>query len=209
MSEKKTISITRALREVNVIEATLKQYGDRNIPWSGVTVGKEMVGCGLSEEDLIKAVQTNKDSIINLTSRRHAIKRAITFVNATTEITVAGKTMFICEAIDRRTFYREHLEVLKQISANIVGARTFAEREKVKLETVREKRIADFVASQTVTAELLASMNDEFNATHQIKEIYPHNVKEWIEKELEFIMEFVSDVDYALSEVNAKTELTV
>jgi hypothetical protein len=98
MSEKQTMSITRALAELKRLddrinrETTAAQY-------VGVSVGKgenkKVASGSMTVTDLEKKIKSTYDSITDLFTRRATIKSAIVLSNAKTLVTINGKKMNI------------------------------------------------------------------------------------------------------------------
>ena len=149
-------------------------------------------------------------SIRTLMNRRNAMKRAVTLSNATTEVEINGIKYRVAEAIEMKNHGLDNYSILLRA---LIKGRTDA---KLLIEknngAALEKRADDYVLGLYNSKEKVVSTEAENTRNEYIKAntydfIDPLDVVA-IQSELEeFIENFRSEVDAALSVSNAITEI--
>ncbi len=112
MEEPNKMTIHRGLAELKLIDARIEKGINEIIPNAVYQKEKPIEG-HLSLDEFSKYAQSKYDSIVSLMDRKNKIKTAIVKKNAEVEITVAGSTMTIADAITKKTNIK-----LKQIFSN-------------------------------------------------------------------------------------------
>lgn len=207
------MSITRALTEVKRIETKL-QSEMPGLTFVGYTVGeggrKKYSQPSMTHEEAAKLMVSNLDSVTDLIARRSKIKALIVASNAVTTIVLDGQTMTVAEAIELKrsvTFMRNLSAVLKsqlmtverQITVGNTGmlaaidtavAQTYGKESKIDREAY------DVIARPQIEMKQNAILD-------------PNKLVEHI-RALDRKIELVeSELDYLLSEANARTVITL
>jgi len=195
------ISLTAALVELKTLDKRIqKKVRSNMVAWK---IGNEIQ----TDSD----TEANFDSVRDLIAYRAKIKAAVIRTNATTEVKVGSQTMTIAEAIE---FKNSTLEYLRELYRNL---------DSNKRNTVGEIAVRNQDAQHRLDRLLEANLSkdlktrkDEFeNITNQFwltnKAQFVDTEK--IEKRLrdlyDTIEQFESNVDIALSEINARTTILV
>lgn len=215
MSEKQTMSITRALAE-------LKRLDDRIARDTGaaqfvaVSVGKgdqrkSANNGALTVQDTEKKIKSAYDSLTDLFTRRASIKSAIVLSNAKTLVTINGKEITVAEAIELKQSINLKRTLVAIMQNQMTAARSSSDLLNQKLET----RIEGFLNTlygtdkskiDTVTIEAVGKTQRDASEAGLID---PLNLSERIDKLQEEIAAVDTELDFTLSEVNARTEITV
>ena len=99
----KTISVARALADYKTLTKRIADEVSRSqfvYTTQGQGATKKVVGFAMTAEQAASASQSCIDRINALLKNQRAIRAAITVSNATTQITVAGLTMSVAEALE-------------------------------------------------------------------------------------------------------------
>lgn len=165
---------------------------------------------GVLDKEVAEAITRDYQSVQDMIVQRAALKAAVVASNAVTKVTIAGKEMTVAEAIEHKTTIGFKSQLLVQLrkqhqlmSAEVRNQREVFEEKLVKAEENvygRDKKITDEerkVATDPVYVRSEPSSIDPIGLEDQIRAL---------EKEIE---DFKSEVDFVLSESNAKTTVEV
>lgn len=211
---KQTISVTRALVELNRLDDRIKQAISNGV-YLGRTVGTDrnikVFGSQDSVEAVSKKIVTSFQSVEQLIKNRAALKSAIVMSNATTKVTVAGKEMTVAEAIELKTSITLKETFLGVLKASKMRESTNVERENAALDDLIQKHLTSIYGSDKskITDDTVKMVADPQKATKLQAVLDPANISAKIEKLEEEISAVRSELDFTLSEVNAKTTLEV
>lgn len=207
------MSVTRALAELkrlqDRIETAIMQgkFVDRTI---GHNQYKKATA-NMSVEEATAKIQASFDKVDSLISNREKLKAAIVMSNATTLVTIIGQTMTVAEAIDLKStisFRQMYLNTVRnqftltsnavdkandELEASITASlNTIYGNEKGKVESSMYSAIAHPQKQQKESALL-----------------DPCNVAARIEKMTDEISQLNAEIDFVLSESNARTVISV
>ncbi|MEC1493793.1 MULTISPECIES: hypothetical protein [Bacillus] len=203
------LTITRALSELKMLDKRIKRAVNE-ATFGGLMIGKKLPNGFRTTEDLKSRAKADYQSIEALIKRRNAIKSAIVVSNATTKIEVAGVKMTVAEAIERKTsisYDIQLLDKLKEVYADLVGE---AENVNQKVTERLDKHLETLFGKD---GKVKAAENQEivksFLAENEAKIIDPLNLKEKIDCLSKKIEDFEMEVDFALSESNTLTKITI
>lgn len=211
------ISITRALAERKLIEAQI-QRGCMT-PFVGIQKGTgqggntpEVVGVSnLTVEAAKTRYQGNFDSVKALIKRRDQITAKIVLSNATTLVNIAGVEMPVAVAIERKNsikFEKSLVQAaMQQHAANEAKITQANDQLEVRIQT----QISNVLNKEKgkATIEEQKQVSDPMTNSQKHLSINPNDLGVWAVKQLELINAFEVEVDFCLSESNAKTEITL
>lgn len=211
-----TMTLTRALAETKTISKKLeKSMSNIYIAYAqGLDKNKVVAAPGLvgkSLDEVETSITANFQSTENLIKRYRAIKKAIILANATTEVSIAGEVMTIAEAIERKNSIeldKNFLNILKQQqSACNQALSTLA----IRLSTTIERAIDTLCGSDRskINEDQIKILTDTKKQEFEPSLIDPNKISQYIEKLQENIEQFELEINFSLSEINAKTELTI
>lgn len=214
MSEKQTMSITRALAELKRLddrinrETTAAQY-------VGVSVGKgenkKVASGSMTVTDLEKKIKSTYDSITDLFTRRATIKSAIVLSNAKTLVTINGKKMTVAEAIELKQSINLKRTMVQVMQHQAATTRSATDTLNQKLETKIEGFLTTMLGGDKTkvdTATIDAVSKTQRDAS-EAGLIDPLGIADRIEKLQEEIAAVDTELDFTLSEINSKTEILV
>jgi len=206
------ISITRGLAELKTLDARIQAAivggtfvavtrGAKNIPLS---VAK-------SAEALGADIQASYDTVESLIKRREAIKRAIIVSNGITKVSIGGVEMTVAEAIEKKTSIKSLQLFSQTLISQLANANYQVQQQNARVDTDIEKRsLALFGSDKTkVGAEQIKVVSDQVKSESEAKLLDPSGIEakqKAVQKQYE---DFATEVDFALSESNAKTSITL
>jgi len=171
----------------------------------------QVMGRSESVSEFEEIIVSKHQQLTDLIARYTMLKSAIVLSNATTKVTICGKEMTVADAINLKV--------------------TIESIEKPLLEAMRKQHAASAASYDTLAAKLATEVNklvddsnqkdrkadpEGLNAAIEFKKkmgapilIDPLKLLTLIEAKHKEIEEYLMEVDFALSESNAKTELDV
>ena len=200
------ISITRALTRVKVIEKQLEQLSYDKYVRSVLEQDKDKK----QSEDFKSESKSNFDKFNSLFDESVALQKAIRKSNEDTLVRISGKEMTVSEALILKSL----IEYKQQLLSNIRDQNSNANNEIEKAETQIESKAQSFV--QSLKTENQSQIDDamkvgRLSATKELRKVRLTglNVEQILKEDLEFVQEFLVEVDYVLSESNATTLIEI
>lgn len=197
------ISVTRALAQVKSLNDRIQR--GTAAQFIAVSVGGKISGkASVQEAEQIMA--SNLQSVQALIAQRTALKSAIVRSNAVTTVMIAGKRMTVAEAIERKSSIILEQALLQQLRGQ--QSQAVASVERVNVD-VRQR--IDALLAQTYGRDVKINEGDAqavaapYEERHKGALVDPNKLDTVITKLQEELDSFLLEVDFALSEVNAKT----
>ena len=207
------ISLTRALTEVKTLEDRINkaiQAGD----FLGVVVGKNEVPTNRgikNRKDLEDGITAQFQALDAMIARRKAIKAAITRANNTVRVTVGNVEMTIADAVDLKQSLWVKEKLLNQLVSNVAVKAREVETLTRELDAKIERLVTQLYGGDNKKADA--------DQTEQVKKaqyeqygpalVDPVNLMQKINALKTEIDEIKLNLDFSLSEVNAKTEIEI
>ncbi|AHJ87064.1 hypothetical protein BCP8-2_026 [Bacillus phage BCP8-2] len=206
---KTTISVQRGLMELKTLgnrinratqQAFVTHYvGDEGAP-QGFKTPQEFADYG----------KARYESVTDLIKRRNEIKAAIIASNAVTEVTVGDKKMTVAEAIDRKDAIVHEKVLLQQLKSQFSSVTREIAMQNQNMELRIAKRIEDEVGKDKkvddATEEVIVRNTKKRYEPHLVD---PIGIRKEIDRLETDIDQFELEVDVALSEINARTEIEI
>lgn len=203
------MSITRALAELKLLDKKIEKATRQGL-FVSTAVGKKPVKGYKTNEEFEQTATSQYQSVLALIKRRQVIKSAIVQSNATTVVEIAGVKMTVAEAIERKTSITYEQELLRKVSLDFYQANDRAETEnervKHRLDQLLEANFGKDAKAKDTEVEAIAKPFLEQNET---KVIDPIGARKEIEKLQESIDNFLTEVDFVLSESNTITKIEI
>jgi hypothetical protein len=221
MSQTQSYSLTRALALVKSlttrIQTTSDEFrGTKAKPIIGLARGKVSKTPADGRFVDVKAAEDhyrgNMKSYNDMVELRRKLKSAINLANSSTKVTIAGTEMTIADALDLKNEVSLRQQVLASVRTQHLQHANAVESD----VTAQETRINEQVKATAGTSSDGAATKDVRDTyvkldqdRRQLVLLDPNNITEWIEKESKEITSIVDEIDYVLSEINAKTSVNV
>lgn len=205
------ISITRALAELKKFETQVSRELDSG-RYVGVGYGQRgATKTGETKEKVVGEIESTFDRIRRLFAAREEIKAAIVKSNAATTVKIGGRDMSVAEAIELKrsvNFYMAFMVKMKYAKTN---AEKTIEMENARIETLIQTQLQTLYGNEKgkATAEMYSQVADPIKSAQGPILIDPKNISAEIKRVEEFIEAVQTELDFALSESNARTLITV
>ncbi|MFS0657375.1 hypothetical protein AB1L07_01955 [Niallia alba] len=203
------ITITRALAELKLLDKRIQRTINESV-LAGYTVGKKFMTGFNSVEEIEKRSKSDYQSIQDLIKRRNEIKSAIVVSNATTQVEIAGQSMTVAEAIERKTSINYDKLLLNKLRSTYSQLVSHVDRVNEDVKNRLDKQLEVLYGKDGKTK---AIENEEltraFKEDNEAKFIDSLNLRDKIEQLTKEIEDFETEVDFILSESNTITRITV
>lgn len=205
------MSITRALTELKTLDDRIAK-AIVSAPMIGVVKGDKETPTDRAYKtkgEMVQSIESGMQSINALMTRKSAIKRATILANATTMVKIGQKEMTIAEAIEAKREIPHKETLLRQMMNKLTSATMVVDREMASIDQQHERMVTNMGEKVTNAQELAETVRKTLLANHEPKLLDPLGLSDTIKKLGEEIDEIKLNVDFALSEINASTEIEV
>ena len=207
------ISVTRALVELK----TLCDRINRAIT-QGVFVST-VVGHGTQRKsldfpsvtELENKIKGSFDSVNALIAEREKVKSAVVLSNANTHVQLMNRTMTVAEAIELKSTLEFRTYYLNTLRAQVTQSRVRATTDNTKLEGKIETLLTTLYGSEKTRVDQasVAAVSEPQRNQHEVTVFDPCTISTKIDQLQSEVEILTSEIDFVLSESNAKTEIEV
>ena len=205
----KEITLTEALATLKVLRA--KQD---NLVRTGAFVGvsaRDKVG-SQTKEVASAQFQSEFDRLKAFSAKIQEIGAKLYEANSKTTVVIAGKTYTLAEAIYRKSHASEEAERIRILKAALQRAEATAAKAKETVEKRADQQVETLLAGRskdTSVADLAVEMRTKLVADEKIEIVDPNRLADYLLAAEEDLVSFSTEVDVAISLVNATTKITV
>ncbi|MND95959.1 hypothetical protein D3C80_882280 [compost metagenome] len=202
------ISITRALAEVKQLNDRIER-GTRSTVFITTTVGGKMQS-GQDKDTVTGVLAGNLQSVQALIARRKVLKSAVVRSNAITEVVINSSKMTVAEAIERKASIQLEKNLLTTLRQQLAQVQGHIERGNVQMQARLDSMILTAVGKdRKATEDEIDAISKPFVASNKTEALDPSNLPEVVRKLEADIEGFELEVDFALSESNARTTVAI
>lgn len=204
------MTIHRALAEKKMLDKKRNEALLTTVFVTHSTKGADSVG-GIKKDKMSENICSDYQQIMDWERRSNAIYKAVTDSNAVTQVTIAGETMTVAQAIGMKNYAVVFLQdMLHVMSEQYANAQVKVANSNATLEERANKRItAAFGAVTSNNADDVEQTKQSFINSETAVLIDPLNIGEKISALRDRIDAFMSEVDAVLSESNAVTTIEI
>lgn len=209
-AQPETMSIAKALTELKMLDKRITRRIDNALFIDVRQNSEDKTISGLSVKDSTERIQTDYQSVRALIDRRNQIKMMIVGSNATTKVRIGQKDFTVAEAIERKNSIDYDQRILDNLRHNVARAKSKTEQLNDSVENTLNTLLGDQMKSEskektTTTIEFI----EQYRKLNGFAMLDPIGAEKLIEKLAEEIEDFELNVDVALSESNARTEIAL
>jgi hypothetical protein len=201
------MTLTRALNEIKLLEKKIARFSEPNVMWLAVSKNGKISGVQ-SIDQLKSTVEANKQKLNDFITNRNDLKKKLLEANNKITVTVSGKTYTIAEAIDRKAFITTEKHIFSTLNHQVIMARNAFDVENQRLDEKVERTITQALGGDGKKDPAVVE-GIEKSVRENMKIILedPAKVADWVAKTLIEIEEFENEIDFVLSEANAKNTI--
>jgi uncharacterized small protein (DUF1192 family) len=170
-----------------------------------------MKNSSVKPEDFSEKAKAQLQSVEDLQKRIHLIKTKIQQSNAITMVKIGTQEMTVLEAIIKKSLIENQKDLLARLKKQLILANDNFEAATVSNENKIAKQLEDATKNSTVKLDLEVEkqIKASVESLYPIKMIDPCKLSDKIKTLEDEIEEFEANVDFALSESNALTQIEV
>ena len=203
------ISLTRLLNEIKLANKKIDKKLGEDTKYFDIMSGGKLKSYK-SEADMKVAVESQLTSIKDLISKRDTYKKALLQANNSTVLTVNGTEYTIAEAIAKKDTVHQEQCLVKEIKRQL----NTAEQKVQNLENQNEDKLDDLLRAslgkdRKTDPKEMEEISKVFRDNNKVSLVDAGGAKSFLETKEDELEQFLSDIDFALSEINAKTEIEV
>lgn len=205
-------SIHRALSEIKTLDARIsKAIGAGRFVGYKKNSAKGDFSTNLLVADFEKDCKSSLESIKALMKRRSDIKTGIVNSNATTMVEIAGISMTVASAIERKESIRYEKALLKSMVAQYNDMIGNVNRRNEGVESQIQSTVNNMMVGENTSKnlEMVKAYSESYRADNGWMTIDPIGLKKEIEELDNYIASFEGEVDYKLVTSNAITEIEI
>ncbi len=198
------ISITRALAEIKSLNDRIEKATRQSV-FATVTVGGKTTN-GSDLQTTTNTLKANLQSVQDLIARRQAVKAAIIRSNAVTSVTINGVELTVAEAIERKGSIDKERALMSVLQQQLGQVRSVVERNNAQMQQRIDTMIQTAVGKERkATEDELEAISKPYTASNITTPLDPNGLEKVILDMEAAINGFLFEVDFVLSESNAKT----
>lgn len=208
------MTVHKALSEIKVSSARIED-AIANGTFCGAKRNSSTKVGGVDLEEVKRIMQGSYDRVIDLIRRTNALKRAVSLSNATTDVKIGDETMKVAEAIFLKNNGTEYVNrLLEELKSQLSTASRQIDRSNGDLDVRAEKHIESMFGNLNNRdamncGEDIESTRNIFIENNTYVLVDEIKIKEKIEAIQAGLLDFVSEIDSALSVSNAITNITI
>ena len=203
------ISINRALAELKTLDSRIFK-AIQGTTYVGISVGKKPILGYKDNAEFEIDVKSKYQSAKDLIARRNTIKSLIVNSNASTKVNIGAAEMTVAEAIERKSSIQYDAQLLNKLKSDYAKALnkhdTENERVKQRLDNLLEQ---NFGRDSKAKNDDVESISKPFLAQNEARLVDAISIKNEIDKLDAEIDEFITNVDYVLTEQNTLTKIEI
>ena len=208
-----TISVTRALVELKRLDERIQKAISGGV-FVARTVGadtkKKVVGTTDSIADVSAKILGSFDKVQSLIANRAAIKSAIVMSNAATKVSILGKEVSVAEAIELKSTVMFRTQYVNTLRHQLTNERNLVDRANIALETEIEAAVTTLLGADKRSDEAnVKSITDVKKSQKEQALLDAGKIEDKIAAVETDILNLTSELDFVLSESNAKTVISV
>ncbi len=199
------MSITQALAELKLLRKRLDSALD-DAEFVTMTTKKSMLNKTTFATQAKASLQKYRD----LLQRYNRIKAAIVESNAKATVTIAGKTYSVAEAVERKRSITYEEDLLQKLQRQWKTVCDEYEEYNVAEHTRVDKLLSTELSKDSKTnVDVVQALYKTFLEESKAEIIDPINIRETTSELRKSIDDFVTNVDWVLSEANGRTMISV
>ncbi len=202
------LSVIRALVELKTLEKRIHK-GIEQLEPVALMLGQKPESKVQDKAAFEKSAQAGFQQVQGLIQRRRELKNAIVLSNATTTVDIAGQKMTVAEAIERKSSIALEKELKNNLRQKYSDTLTRLEEHNQTLNRQLFKLLEATYAKPEaeITAEDYDKIAGPFKQNNEASLIDPLGIQARMFSFESQIEAFETEVDIALSESNARTEI--
>lgn len=202
------MSIHRALAELKLYDSKIYNKINEFKP-VGFQISDKLINNNVGLEDFKRKAEADFQSIKDMINNKNKLKNAIVKSNAETEVTIAGVTMKVADAINFKALNEYNKLLINSLKMSLNQNISIVNKHNEKVEEAAQKTIEQAYGKDNKNVDLIKSTFDQYQKVHAARLIDPLNAEKQIAELEAKLNAFSTEVDAVLSESNGITQIEV
>ena len=209
------MSVTRALAELKRLDDRLNRMSTDQSIFVSVAVGQgdkqKVLGVSDTVQNVVSQIQSNRDRVNSMIEMRAKIKSAVVASNAATKVKLGAREMTVAEAIELKKSIDVKRNMLSTYRRQVIQANALVSKQNATMEAQIEMNLATIYGNEKgkVDASMFEAIAKPQREQKEASLIDPIKINDLIKSLEEEISLVETELDFTLSEINAKTEIEV
>lgn len=209
------MSVTRALAELKRLDDRLNRMATDQSIFVSVAVGQgdkqKVLGVSDTVQNVVSQIQSNRDRVNSMIEMRAKIKSAVVASNAATKVKLGAREMTVAEAIELKKSIDVKRNMLATYRRQVIQANALVAKQNAALEAQIETNLATIYGNEKgkVDASMFEAIAKPQREQKEASLIDPIKINDLIKSLEDEISLVETELDFTLSESNAKTEIDV
>lgn len=203
-------TVTEALVKLKLTDKKIADATTQTLVGYVTTQGNPVVPAGFKNVDSYRnEVKSRLDSVEGLIRFRDRLKKAIVESNARTSVTVGSKLMTVAEAVEAKTSVAFKKLLLQRLVGQMLTLENQVNTLNANVESKVDSVVQQHMNGLSSTDEERLNYRNKWLQANRATLVTHEKLRESINSLQKEIEDFESNVDVALSVVNAKTVVDV
>ena len=209
------MSVTRALAELKRLDDRLNRMTTDQSIFVSVAVGQgdkqKVLGVSDTVQNVVSQIQSNRDRVNSMIEQRAKIKAAVVASNAATKVKLGSREMTVAEAIELKKSIDVQRNMLATYRRQVIQANALVAKQNAALEAQIETNLATIYGNEKgkVDASMFEAIAKPQREQKEASLIDPIKINDLIKSLEDEISLVETELDFSLSEINAKTEIDI
>ena len=209
------MSVTRALAELKRLDDRLNRMASDQSIFVSVAVGRgdkqKVLGVSDTVQNVVSQIQSNRDRVNSMIEMRAKIKAAVVASNAVTKVKLGSREMTVAEAIELKKSIVVKRNMLNAYRRQVIQANALVYSQNATLDAQIETNLATIYGNEKgkVDASMFEAIAKPQREQKEASLIDPIKINDLIKSLEEDISLVETELDFTLSEQNAKTEIDI
>ncbi len=209
------MSVTRALAELKRLDDRLNRMTTDQLIFVSVAVGQgdkqKVLGVSDTVQNVVSQIQSNRDRVNSMIEQRAKIKAAVVASNAATKVKLGSREMTVAEAIELKKSIDAQRNILATCRRQVIRANALVAQQNAALEAQIETNLATIYGNEKgkVDASMFEAIAKPQREQKEASLIDPIKINDLIKSLEDEISLVETELDFTLSESNAKTEIEI
>ena len=209
------MSVTRALAELKRLDDRLNRMSTDQSIFVSVAVGQgdkqKVLGVSDTVQNVVSQIQSNRDRVNSMIEMRAKIKAAVVASNAVTKVKLGTREMTVAEAIELKKSIDVKRNMLSTYRRQVIQANALVYSQNATLDAQIETNLATIYGNEKgkVEASMFEAIAKPQREQKEASLIDPIKINDLIKSLEEEISLVETELDFTLSEINAKTEIEI
>lgn len=204
MTTTTNMSLHRVIAAIKDIETKLTMTAHTSFIYTAITEDATKIA------EAKQKSQSDFDKVNSLIANLAELKAARNLANSVAQVTIAGVTMTIDEALAKKAAVPHKQALINTLTAQFTNAQRTVDTNAAQIEANISKQMAAmFTGTRKATEDEVAVIRAAAERNQKAVILHADGLKERLEALKKEVEDFNLEVDYVLSEANATTKVDV